>query len=78
MSRTLCSIFMLLLSASNAFAQTKPQVSFGNIQRLENFQSQYVDGRNVDIWLPDGFTSNKKYPVLYMHDGQMLYDASTT
>lgn len=78
MSRTLRSIFMLLLSASKVFAQTQPQVSFGTIQRLENFQSQYVDARNVDVWLPDGFTSDKKYPVLYMHDGQMLYDASTT
>lgn len=78
MTRTLRSIFMLWLSASNVFAQTQPQVSFGTIQRLENFQSQYVDTRHVDVWLPDGFTSNKKYPVLYMHDGQMLYDASTT
>lgn len=32
------------------------------------------------IWLylpPDYFTSGKAYPVLYMHDGQNLFDAST-
>ena len=72
------SFSILVLTAIQLFAQTQPQVSFGTIQRLENFQSQYVDARNVDVWLPDGFTSDKKYPVLYMHDGQMLYDASTT
>jgi len=30
------------------------------------------------IWLPSGYTESKQYPVLYMHDGQMLFDGSTT
>ncbi len=33
------------------------------------------------IWLylpPDYFTSNKYYPVLYMHDGQNLFDIATS
>jgi predicted alpha/beta superfamily hydrolase len=37
--------------------------------------------RNRRIWLylpPDYETSGKKYPVLYMHDGQNLFDASTS
>jgi enterochelin esterase-like enzyme len=32
----------------------------------------------VDVWLPEGYSPKKKYAVLYMHDGQMLYDATTT
>ena len=32
--------------------------------------------RRVWIYLPDGYAnSNKRYPVLYMHDGQNLFDA---
>lgn len=55
-----------------------PTVSAGSIKRFENFKSQWVDARNIDVWLPYGYTENEQYAVLYMHDGQMLYDASTT
>jgi predicted alpha/beta superfamily hydrolase len=68
-------IFLLLTSI--AFGQN-PKVSSGTLQRLENFNSVYVDARNVDIWLPEGYSENQKYAVLYMHDGNMLYDAETT
>ncbi|MEK8180169.1 alpha/beta hydrolase-fold protein [Flavobacterium buctense] len=54
------------------------KVSKGRVQRFENFKSQFVDARNVDVWLPNGYNANEKYSVLYMHDGQMLFDASTT
>ncbi len=53
-------------------------VATGTVKRLEKFASKYVDPRNVDVWLPDGYSTKKKYAVLYMHDGQMLYDATTT
>jgi predicted alpha/beta superfamily hydrolase len=34
--------------------------------------------RRVQVYLPPGYaTSNKRYPVLYMHDGQNLFDAKT-
>jgi predicted alpha/beta superfamily hydrolase len=32
----------------------------------------------VDIWLPKAYSETKKYQVLYMHDGQMLFDGKTT
>lgn len=52
----------------------QPQVSAGTIQRLENFASTLIPARTIDIWLPDGFPAAKPYAVLYMHDGQMLFD----
>lgn len=61
--------------------QIKPQsikVSSGKIERFANFNSQFVDARNIDVWLPDGYSKNEKYAVLYMHDGQALYDAENT
>lgn len=54
--------------------QTLPKVVSGRIERIENFQSKYVTARTVDIWLPEGYADTAKYAVLYMHDGQMLYD----
>jgi len=34
--------------------------------------------RQLRIYLPPGYaTSDKRYPVLYMHDGQNLFDAAT-
>ena len=56
------------------FAQTLPKVVSGKIERMENFKSIYVTERNIDVWLPENYSSSKKYNVLYMHDGQMLYD----
>jgi enterochelin esterase-like enzyme len=59
-------------------ADALPQVAVGKVERLAAFPSKYVDARNVDVWLPRDYTASKRYAVLYMHDGQMLYDAATT
>ena len=35
--------------------------------------------RRIWVYLPDGYeTSTKKYPVLYMHDGQNVFDDATS
>ncbi len=67
---------LILFFAVQLFGQI-PAPSSGRIVRHENFQSKFVDARNVDIWLPDGYDPAKKYSVLYMHDGQMLFDSAT-
>jgi len=54
------------------------QFSSGSIRRFRDFGSKYVTARNVDVWLPQDYNPAKKYAVVYMHDGQMLYDSSTT
>ncbi len=59
------------------FAQL-PNVISGRIERHENFKSQYVQARNIDVWLPHNYNAQKKYAVLYMHDGQMLFDSTIT
>ena len=71
-------LVLSILFSINSFSQTLPKVSSGTIKRFENFQSSFVDARTVDVWLPNGYSSKKKYAVLYMHDGQMLFDSSTT
>lgn len=70
--------YVFLLVTTISFSQSLPKVVSGTIERIENFKSQFVTERTIDVWLPENYTSSKKYAVLYMHDGQMLYDASTT
>jgi predicted alpha/beta superfamily hydrolase len=50
---------------------------------LTDFHSKHLDNyRNIVIWLPPGYkklrNADKKYPVLYMHDGQNLIDPKTS
>ena len=54
------------------------QLASGELYRMENFESQYVSNRNVDVWKPDNFDPKKDYQVLWMHDGQMLFDKNKT
>ena len=48
----------------------------GVVQRLTSFYSSHITPRHVDIWLPPGYAEQPevRYPVLYMHDGQNLFD----
>lgn len=50
----------------------------GNLYRVNDFPSEYIKPRPVDLWLPEDYSKYKKYAVLYMHDGQMLFDSTTT
>lgn len=68
----LAAIFSLALNAQPI------KVASGKIVRHAEFPSNYVDTRNIDVWLPDDYTNKKKYAVIYMQDGQMLFDASQT
>lgn len=61
-----------------AIAQNLPQVSAGSIHRLADFPSVWVPKRHVDVWVPSGFPANQRYAVLYMQDGQMLFDRKQT
>jgi enterochelin esterase-like enzyme len=76
MNKTLSIIaFAMFTFLSNA---QEVKVTSGKVQRFTKFQSKLVDTRNIDVWLPDGYSNKEKYAVLYMNDGQALYDAETT
>lgn len=63
-------------------------VASGRIIRWDSVASRHVAPRTIDIWVPDGIltraeqteTGIRQDPVkvLYMHDGQMLFDSSGT
>jgi predicted alpha/beta superfamily hydrolase len=58
---------------------TGPGVT-GTVLRYPALPSERVVARNVDVWLPPGYTKDTKrrYPVLYMHDGQNIFDPATS
>ena len=70
MSFLMTTILMTILSCS--------EKSFSRIEHLE-IDSNFLGKRSIDVWLPSGYAgADKRYPVLYMHDGQMLFDLTTT
>jgi len=53
-------------------------VSEGTLLRQDSFESDYISTRAIDVWLPSNYRSDQKHAVLYMYDGQMLFDANST
>jgi enterochelin esterase-like enzyme len=62
--------------------EASPRPQSGRIERMPHFPSKHVDNRHVDVWLPDNFdalqAAGQRFNVIYMHDGQMLFDAAIT
>jgi predicted alpha/beta superfamily hydrolase len=66
---------------SDAFRFVMPKHTLtGNIKRHRAFPSIILGNRrDVLVYLPPGYRrfSRKRYPVLYLHDGQNVFDAAT-
>ncbi len=83
-----CGLFLLVISCSQnsktTFSNIKSYplenavLSAGNLIRIDTFPSKNITPRTVDIWLPKNYSDKQKYAVLYMHDGQMLFDSTKT
>ena len=66
----------LLLVAFPATAFGK--VDAGRLIDLGVVQSRYADARRVTVWLPSSYSAKgPRHAVLYMHDGQNLFDPET-
>lgn len=85
-----CSLLFVLACKSNKDVKPKQEnkiefkrlgeavLAGGSLFRIDSFPSNHITSRPVDIWLPEGYTKDKNYSVLYMHDGQNLFDSTTT
>lgn len=75
-------LLVLGLAVGSVQAQVKwqpvPKVNVGTIERIDAFPSRHVETRAIDVWLPPGYSPQKRYQVLYVQDGQMLFDATHT
>jgi predicted alpha/beta superfamily hydrolase len=68
-----------ILPVPKSDAPTKA-VATGTLRIIDNFASpQLGNSRKLRIYLPPGYDSHpqQRYPVLYMHDGQNLFDPKT-
>ena len=66
------------MQADESPGMALPTVAYGKIVRFTDFPSMHVKSRTIDVLLPNGYTPKQTYPVIYMHDGQMLFDDAHT
>lgn len=64
----------------NADKPALQAASAGRIDRHYIYSPEMKETITVDVWTPQGYPSDDghRYPVIYMHDGQNLFDATTT
>jgi predicted alpha/beta superfamily hydrolase len=87
-ARRLLPVLLALSAVADAAALAEPPAPVqvtgpgvtGTVIRYPSMQSAHVAPRNVDVWLPPGYGKDpaQRYPVLYMHDGQNLFDPATS
>jgi predicted alpha/beta superfamily hydrolase len=61
-------------------SQTEKHTVVGDLLVHRDVYSPQLDNkRDVLVWLPPSYSlAERRYPVLYMHDGQNLFDAATS
>ena len=69
-------VFFLCLTTT---AQ-QPHTLAGDVRTHKQFHSQFLtNDRDVLVYLPPNYdSSNARYPVLYLNDGQNLFDGATS
>ncbi len=79
--------FAIYLTPSGAQTSTPPQPDckstvVGELQKRTFTSTTFGDTQTVRIWLPPGYSdpanAQRHYPVLYMMDGENLFDACTS
>jgi len=56
-------------------------VNNGQLRKHDNFRSRFLrNQRDLVVYLPPGYDDqpDRRYPVLYLHDGQNLFDRATS
>ena len=71
---------LILFAFSIGLAQ-QPHTLAGDVRLQKGFHSKILDNnRDLIVYLPPGYDAspNQRYPVLYFHDGQNLFDGATS
>jgi predicted alpha/beta superfamily hydrolase len=67
--------------ATDIVAIERPHTLTGDVRQHERFHSRYLDhDRTIVVYLPPDYdgTAARHYPVLYLHDGQNVFDQATS
>ena len=71
---------MAITACAEEAPSTDPLPATGALHFYRALEAEGILPRDVLVWTPAGYESDtgRRYPVVYMHDAQMLFDASTT
>lgn len=74
--KTFLTFFLILINCLAIPAQNSQR---GKVSIITVDAPQLGGDRTIRIYLPEGYEKSKiKYPVIYMHDAQNLFDAKTS
>lgn len=79
--RLTCRLALLVALGSGTVAAQRAHTLTGDIRLHKGFHSKILNNdRDVIVYLPPGYDKDKqrRYSVLYFHDGQNLFDGSTS
>jgi enterochelin esterase-like enzyme len=78
---TIVCIFAVLTLPPARAQSPQPKPTTGRLERI-GLPSRHIEQRPVDVWLPSDYAERvakgQRFQVLYMHDGQMLFDPAIT
>ncbi len=78
---TIVCIFAVLTLPPARAQSPQPKPTTGRLERID-LPSRHIEQRPVDVWLPSDYAERvakgQRFQVLYMHDGQMLFDPAIT
>jgi predicted alpha/beta superfamily hydrolase len=78
-TRTSNLLIAALACALSCFGQTPACTATGNLEIVDFRSTVFANARKLRILLPSGYReSSKRYPVLYLNDGQNLFDVCTS
>src|SRR5438067_663628 len=80
-TRLIFLVFVILFAACSVLAQERTHTLTGDVRLHKAFHSKILgNDRDLIVYLPPGYAAHqaKRYPVLYFHDGQNLFDGATS
>ncbi len=66
------------LAAQISKSETTMSVTSGKLDHYLIHSPELDEQVKIDVWTPNSYAPGASYPVIYMHDGQNLFDASHT
>ena len=82
LSLLICGLMLNAKSESQVPAQACKSTVIGDLEIIPLESRVYGNKRSLRVWLPPGYSDPalalKRYPVLYLFDGQFLFDRCTS
>ncbi|WP_053234218.1 alpha/beta hydrolase [Nonlabens sp. Asnod3-H03] len=73
------NVFTPIATTNISSFEIQNPIENDTILYFNNFKSSYVDQRQLEIWLPQGYPlTGVDYKLLYMHDGQNVFNKSSS